>query len=135
VTTDCHKITIRRATPDDAVSIVAVLQGIVVEKVYSAINCPFTLVQEREYLKSLSAREGVFHAETAEQQVVGFLSLDQWTKLFRSMDHVAQCGTFVLREWRGRGIGVSLRATASFLPLPTADRNRCMSRWARRSVF
>ena len=103
-------ITIRRGTPDDAPSIVSVWQAIVAEKIYSAIDCPFTLEREREYLKSLSAREGMFLAETSERQVVGFQSLDQWTKLFRSMDHVGQLGTHILREWRGKGVGKQLAA-------------------------
>jgi ribosomal protein S18 acetylase RimI-like enzyme len=98
-------VTIRRATPADAASIVAVWKEIVGEKIYSAIDCPFTVEQEREYLQSLSTREGVFLAEAVEQKVVAFMSLDQWTKLFRSMDHVGQLGTFVVREWRGRGVG------------------------------
>jgi L-amino acid N-acyltransferase YncA len=103
-------ITIRRGTTDDAARIVAVWQAIVAERISSAIECPFTLEREREYLESLSAREGVFLAETAERQVVGFQSLDQWTKLFHSMDHVGQLGTFVLEEWRGHGIGKQLAA-------------------------
>jgi RimJ/RimL family protein N-acetyltransferase len=103
-------ITIRRATPDDAARIVAVLKEIVAERMYSAIDYPFALEQECEYLKSLSAREGVFLAETADQQVVGFQIIDQWTKLFRSMDHVAQLGTFVLQDWRRRGVGGQLAA-------------------------
>jgi RimJ/RimL family protein N-acetyltransferase len=37
-------------------------------------------------------------------------SLDQWTKLFHSMDHVGQLGTFVLKERRGHGIGKQLAA-------------------------
>ena len=101
-------ITIRRGTTEDAASIIAVLQAIVAEKSHSAIDCPFTLEREREYVKSLSAREGVFLAETAERQVVGFQSLDEWTKLFHSMDHVGQLGTFVLKERRGHGIGKQL---------------------------
>jgi RimJ/RimL family protein N-acetyltransferase len=101
-------ITIRRGTTDDAASIVAVLQQIVAEKSHSAIDYPFTLEQEREYLGSLSTRESVFLAETPDRRVVGFQSLDQWTKLFHSMDHVGQLGTFVLKEWRGRGIGKQL---------------------------
>ena len=41
-------VTIRRATPADAASIVAVWKEIVGEKIYSAIDCPFSLEQERE---------------------------------------------------------------------------------------
>jgi ribosomal protein S18 acetylase RimI-like enzyme len=79
-------------------------------RISSAIECPFTLEREREYLESLSAREGVFLAETAERQVVGFQSLDQWTKLFHSTDRVGQLGTCVFEEWRGHGIGKQLAA-------------------------
>jgi ribosomal protein S18 acetylase RimI-like enzyme len=103
-------ITIRRGTTDDAASIAAVWQAIVAEKIYSAVDCPFTTDREREYLASLSAREGVFMAETSERQVVGFQSLDQWTKLFHSIDHVGQLGTFVLQKWRRHGIGKQLTA-------------------------
>ena len=101
-------ITIRRGTPDDAASIVSVWQAIVAEKIHSAIDYPFTSELEREYLTSLSEREGTFLAETAERRVVGIQSLDQWTKLFRSMQHVGQLGTHILREWRGRGVGKQL---------------------------
>ena len=103
-------ITIRRATLDDAAGIVAIWQAIVAEKIYSAVDDPFTVERERDYLRSLAAREGAFVAETADQQIVGFQSLDQWTTLFRSMGHVGQLGTFILREWRGRGVGRQLAA-------------------------
>jgi L-amino acid N-acyltransferase YncA len=103
-----RSVTIRRATADDAAGIVAVWKAIVAEEAYSAVDCAFTTEQEREYLTSLSKREALFIAETTERQVVGFQSLDQWTRLFHSMDHVGQLGTFVLRDWRGRGIGKQL---------------------------
>ena len=102
MTTD---LTIRRATVDDTAAIVTIWRAIVEERVYSAVDRPFTLESQRAYLESLSEREGIFVAETADRQVVGFQSLDQWTKLFSSMDHVGQLGTFVLRTWRGRGVG------------------------------
>ena len=106
---DKAQVSIRRATPDDASSICAIWQAIVAEKNYSAVDRPFTIEAERAYQQSLSEREGTFLAE-ANVQVVGFQSLDQWTKVFHSMDHVGQLGTFVLREWRGRGIGKQLAA-------------------------
>ena len=103
-------ISIRRATPDDAASIVAIWNAIVAEKTHSAVDCPFTVEGEGEYLQSLSLHEGIFLGETAKSHVVAFQSLDRWTKLFHSMDHVGQVGTFVLSEWRGRGIGRQLVA-------------------------
>jgi ribosomal protein S18 acetylase RimI-like enzyme len=101
-------ITLRRAMADDAASIVAIWQAIAAERIYSAIDCPFTIEEERAYLQSLSEREGCFLAETTERQGVGFQSLDLWARHIGSMSHVGQLGTFVLREWRGRGIGRQL---------------------------
>ncbi len=107
---------VRRATPDDADSIVAIWRAIVAETIFSAVDRPFTAEGEREYLQSLSQREAVFVAETADAgAIVGFQSIDQWTKLFHSMDHVGQLGTFVVHEWRGRGVGRQLaEKTMSF---------------------
>lgn len=104
-------ITIRLATPDDAARTVAIWDAIVSEQIYSAVDAPFSVDAERDYLRSMSAREAIFLAETTTQQVVGFQSLDQWTKLYHSMDHVGQLGTFVLRDWRGRGIGRQLASS------------------------
>jgi ribosomal protein S18 acetylase RimI-like enzyme len=103
-----RSISIRRATPEDAASICAIWEAIVAEKIYSAIDRPFTIEGEREYIQSLSGREGVFLAEMVEHRVVGFQTIDLWARHIRSMDHVAQLGTFVLREWRGRGLGKQL---------------------------
>lgn len=106
---------IRRAIPDDASSICAIWEAIVAEKALSAVDRPFTVEGEREYIGSLSDREGVFVGETEGGRVVGFQSLDLWARHIRSMDHVAQLGTFVLRDWRGRGIGQQLaRETLAF---------------------
>lgn len=103
------QITLRRATPDDAASISAIWQAIAAERIYSAIDRPFTIEEERAYIQSLSEREGIFLAES-DGQVIGFQSLDLWAKTIRSMDHVGQLGTFVRREWRGHHIGQQLAA-------------------------
>lgn len=105
-----RSVSIRRAAPDDATGICAIWKAIVAEKKYSAIDRPFTIEEERAYIQVLSTREGIFLAETAERRVVGFQTIDLWARPIRSMDHVAQLGTFVLREWRGRGIGRQLAA-------------------------
>jgi ribosomal protein S18 acetylase RimI-like enzyme len=101
-------VTIRRATADDAGPIAAIWRAVVQEEGFSAVDRAFTIDEERGYLQSLSAREAVFIAETAERQVIAFQSLDQWTKLFHSMDHVGQLGTFVQAPWRGLGVGRQL---------------------------
>lgn len=106
---------IRRASSTDAPGIVAVLETVVLERVYSAIDTVWSVGQEARYLESLSPRE-IFHVAVEESgQIVGFQSLDLWSTLLPSMSHVAQVGTFILREWRGRGVGRLLwEATTSF---------------------
>jgi ribosomal protein S18 acetylase RimI-like enzyme len=105
---DASAVTIRRATRDDGGAIAAIWQAIVAERTFSAVDCPFTAEEERNYLQALSPREAVFVGETAGQQVVAFQSLDRYTKLFHSMDHVGLLGTFVLASWRGCGMGRQL---------------------------
>jgi L-amino acid N-acyltransferase YncA len=108
VTSTNAPLIVRRATPADAAGIVSIWTAIVSEKVYSAVDRPFTVESERAYLLSLSAQETMIVAETVDGRIVGFQSLDRWTKLFHSMDHVGQLGTFVRDRWRGRGVGRQL---------------------------
>jgi ribosomal protein S18 acetylase RimI-like enzyme len=96
-------ITVHRATSDDAEAISAIWEAICAERVYTAVNRAFTPQQERDYIASLSDREGIFLAEV-EGRVVGFQSLDLWAKYTDSFDHVGSMGTFVLPEWRRKGI-------------------------------
>ncbi len=102
-------ISIRRATLEDAASLSAILQAIVAERDYSAIDRAFTAEEERDYIQSRSPRESCFVAEV-DHQVVGFQSMDLWTRSIPSMSHVGELGTFILRDWRGRGIGHQLAA-------------------------
>jgi len=98
------QVNIRRATSKDAEAISAVWEAVCAERVYTAINRPFTPQQEREYIASLSDREGIFLAEV-EGRVVGFQSLDLWARYTDSFDHVGVVGTIILPEWRREGIG------------------------------
>jgi L-amino acid N-acyltransferase YncA len=104
---------IRRALPDDAAAIVAVLATVVAERVHSAIDCAWTVEQERSYLESLSPREVIYVAVNERPEIVGLQILDRWSSL-ESIAHVGQVGTFVLPAQRGRGVGHLWTATASF---------------------
>lgn len=98
------RVTIRRATPDDAEAISAVWEIVCAERVYTAVNRAFTPQQEQDYIVSLSDRESIFLAEV-DGRVVGFQSLDLWAKYTDSFDHVGVMGTIILPGWRRRGIG------------------------------
>jgi ribosomal protein S18 acetylase RimI-like enzyme len=106
---------VRRATPEDAPGIVAVLATVIDERVHSAIDRVWSMEQERRYLESLSTREVVHLAMDEGDRVVGLQILDRWSAVLDSMAHVGQVGTFLLPAWRGRGIGRQLwNATAAF---------------------
>ena len=106
---------IRRAAPVDAAGIVSVLEVVSAERIHTAIDRVWTVEQERRYLESLSPREAIHIAVDGTQDIVGFQTLDLWSPLLTSMAHVAQVGTYLLPEWRGRGVGRQLwNATQSF---------------------
>ena len=110
-------LNIRKALIDDAKAISSIWKVISAEKIYTAINNPFTSEQERTYIAQLSDREGIFLAEI-KKRIVGFQSLDLWAKYTNSFDHVGVIGTFILPNWRRNGIGEHLaRFTINFARL------------------
>jgi ribosomal-protein-alanine N-acetyltransferase len=107
--------TIRLATDADAAAIVAILEGIASERIYTAIDRPWSIDQQRRHLISLTPREAIHVAETERDKVIGYQILELWAPTIHSMTHVGQIGTFLRPEWRGRGVGESLfRATVAF---------------------
>jgi RimJ/RimL family protein N-acetyltransferase len=108
-------IAVRKATADDAEAIIAVLEGIASERIYTAINNPWSAEQQRHYLMSLSAREAIHVAEAVRGGVIGYQTLEQWAPSIDSMAHVGQLGTFLRPDWRRQGIGEALfRGTLDF---------------------
>ena len=99
---------IRRAVPEDAAGIVAALDVVAAERIHSAIDRVWTVEDEQRYLEALSPREAVHVAVDDAQGIVGLQILDRWSALLDSMAHVGQVSTFLLPEWRGRGIGHQL---------------------------
>ena len=95
----------RQAVPADAAGIVAVLQIVANERVHSAIDQVWTVEEERRYVESLSPREVIHVGVHHDQGIVGLQVLDLWSSVLSSMAHVGQVGTFVLPEWRNRGVG------------------------------
>ncbi len=91
---------VRRATPEDAAGIVAVLAVVIDERVDSAIGRVWSVEQERRYLESLSAREVIHVALDGDHRVIGVQILDRWSAVLGSMAHVGQVGTFLVPAWR-----------------------------------
>lgn len=99
---------IRKATGADAEAIVAILKGIASERIYTAIDRPWSADQQRQYLVSLSAREAIQVAETQRKVIIGYQTLALWAPTLESMAHVGEIGTFLSPAWRRRGIGEAL---------------------------
>lgn len=106
---------IRKATEADAEAIIAILEGIASERIYTAIDRPWSVDQQRQYLVSLSPREAIHVAETDPKAIIGYQTLELWAPTLASMAHVGQIGTFLRPEWRRRGIGEALfQSTVDF---------------------
>ncbi len=106
---------IRKATEADAAAIIAVLEGIASERIYTAISRPWSADCQRKYLASLSPRETVHVAETERDGIIGYQTLELWAATLDSMAHVGQIGTYLTPEWRRRGVGAALfRSTVDF---------------------
>jgi RimJ/RimL family protein N-acetyltransferase len=92
-----------------------VIEAIAAERIHSAIDRAWTAEEERRWLESLSPREAVHVAVHDRQGVIGLQTLERWSATLGSMAHVGQIGTFLLPEWRGRGLGRRLwTATLAF---------------------
>lgn len=100
-------VRIRRAVPEDAASVAEVLNSVIAERRYSALDTPFSVEEERSFIASLSTRKAMFLAEL-NGQIVGVQTIDAYAKYTSSMQHVGIMGTFVLRDYRGKGIGHAL---------------------------
>ena len=99
---------IRQASAQDAAGIVAVLEGIAAERIYSAIEQPWNIERQRLYLESLSPREAFHVAISGSGEIAGYQSLDNYSPFLTSMAHVGQLGTFIRPEWRRMGVGQAL---------------------------
>jgi len=106
-------ISIRRATPDDAAGVAAVLNGVIAGGRHSLLDTPFTEVEERAYIEALPERS-FLHVAEAAGDIIAFQTVNLWnTFTTRELDHVATMGTYVDERHRRRGVGAAL-AAASF---------------------
>jgi L-amino acid N-acyltransferase YncA len=99
---------IRKATPDDAEAIVRIFNPIIQSGLYTVIDGPFTVADERSYIQNFPER-GVFHVAVCPEtkDIVGFQSVEPIGN-FKAFSHVANIGTFVDSAQRRRGVGTRL---------------------------
>ncbi len=102
---------IREAIPADAEGIIRILNPIITARVHTALDTPFTLDAERDYILNFPQR-GVWHVaiRPADDQLVGFQVLEPFATYTRAFDHVGTLGTYVDLAERRRGIAKGLFA-------------------------
>jgi len=84
------------------------MQTIASERVHSAIDRAWSAEEERAYLATRSSRQAVHVAVDGSGSIVGCQVLDAYSGLLPATSHVGELGTFLLPEWRGRGVGRAL---------------------------
>ena len=108
------EVIIRKAVPDDAKPVAAVLNSVIREARYTALTNTFTDAEERAFIEGLCPRSAMFVAEVAEQIVgIQVIEPDGLARYTDAMRHVATIGTWIDMNFRGRKIGRAL-AEASF---------------------
>ena len=102
-------IAVRDATPLDAEAIASILNPIIEARIYTALDTPFTVEQERAFIERFPAR-GVFHVaiDTSDRRVVGFQNVEPFATYTHAFDHVGVIGTYVDLGRRRQGIASRL---------------------------
>jgi L-amino acid N-acyltransferase YncA len=109
-------IAVRPAKVEDAEQILAILNPVIAEGLYSVFDKQLTVEAERDYIRSAPARRTFLVAvDTATDRVIGFQVLDQFEASYTgAFDHVGVMGTYVAQDYRRQGVASALFA-ASFI--------------------
>ncbi|MDA0204500.1 MAG: GNAT family N-acetyltransferase [Acidobacteria bacterium] len=102
-------ITVRPVSVDDAEQVIAILNPIIVEGLYTVFDEPISVDEERDYIRGLTERSVFLVAESASEGVVGFQSVDAFHAPYtRAFDHVGVIGTYVAEAYRRQGVARAL---------------------------
>ena len=98
-------IDVRDARVEDAEEILAILNPIIEARCYTAMDTPFTVEVEREFIRTFPAR-GIFHIaiDSTSHRIVGFQNVSPFEKFTHAFDHVGVIGTYVDLERRRQGV-------------------------------
>jgi RimJ/RimL family protein N-acetyltransferase len=105
---DATRVTLRPATPDDAVAIIAAVRSRSEERSYVLMDIyGKDAAAERAYLERLDRDRNLFLVATVDGAVVGILALLDMP-LCSGAEGTLAAGVHLVREWRGRGIGSTM---------------------------
>lgn len=106
------ELLIRDAEPDDAAALAGILNPIIEARIYTALDTPFSVDEERDYIVNFP-RRGILKVAVrpADRRVVGVQSLEPFATYTKAFDHVGIIGTFVELGLRRQGIARRLFET------------------------
>ena len=106
-----RELLIRDAVPEDAERLVAILNPIIETGTSTALDTPYTVEEERDYIAAFPER-GVFHVAVrlVDGRVVGLQSVEPFTTGTHAFDHVGVMGTYVDLACHRQGIARRLFA-------------------------
>ncbi len=104
-------IEIRDVRIEDAEAILAILNPIIAARCYTAMDIPFTVEVEREFIRTFPPN-GTFlvAVDTTLNRIVGFQNVSPFGSFTHAFDHVGVIGTYVDLEQRRQGIATRLFA-------------------------
>jgi len=103
-------VRIYKASLRDAKGVVDVLNSVIAEGNVTTMDKPFTIQEEERFIASMNYREALFVAEI-NGKIVGVQGIYLYS-VMNANNHVATMGTWILKDYRGKGIGKLLAQEA-----------------------
>ena len=102
-------VVVRDAREDDAGGIAAILNSIIAARIYTALDTPVTIDEERAFIRGFPER-GIFLVaiDSATGAVVGFQDVSPFADYTHAFDHVGVIGTYVALDRHRQGIAARL---------------------------
>jgi L-amino acid N-acyltransferase YncA len=102
-------LVVRDVDASDAEAIVRILNPIIDARVYTALDTPFSVEAERNYILNFPQR-GVWKVaiRQSDRSLVGFQIMEPFATYTKAFDHVGTLGTFVDLELRRQGVAKRL---------------------------
>jgi L-amino acid N-acyltransferase YncA len=103
--TSRQALVVRDVDPSDAEAIVRILNPIIDARVYTALDTPFSVEAERNYILNFPQR-GVWKVaiRQSDRSLVGFQIMEPFATYTKAFDHVGTLGTFVDLGLRRHGV-------------------------------
>src|SRR5687768_1888088 len=100
---------VRDVKIEDAEEILAILNPIIAARCYTAMDAPFTVEEERKFIRTFPPR-GIFLVaiDTTLNRIIGFQDVSPFGSFTHAFDHVGVFGTYVDLELRRGGIATRL---------------------------